>query len=147
MWRSPNIMRKFAHSDTPEEKWNVVFLFALVFSSVPKDTIFITWTSFNDMWSIQTNCFNHPWKQFVVKDSNSQQEQATEIFKWDFQITGHSRVGMMNIFPLAKAPNVQSATSNWKWTLNTSLTSCLKIVIIIRMPLVFQVLLKKNLSP
>lgn len=147
MQRSPNIMRKLAHSNTPIEKWNELFLFILGSSSVPKDTILITWTNSNDMWAIQNNCFSLPWKQFIVKDSNSQQEQVIEIFKWDFQITGLSRVCMMNAFPLTKMSNVQEAPNSWKQTLNTAPTSYLKIGIIIRMPMVFQVLLGKSLPP
>lgn len=50
----------------------------------------------------------------------------------------------MNAFPFTKVPNVPN---NWKQTLNTGLTSYLKIGIIISMSMVFQVLLGKSLPP
>lgn len=63
--------------------------------------------------------------------------------KFSNEISGLSGVGMMNAFPLRKVPNVEGVPNNWKWILNTSLTSYLKIGIIIRMSMVFQVLLGK----
>lgn len=39
----------------------------------------------------------------------------------------------MNTFPFTKKPNGQEVPNNWKWTLNSGLTSYLKIDIIIRM--------------
>lgn len=99
------------------------------------------------IWVIQNNCFSQHWKQFIVKDKKSQQEQAAEIFKRDFQISGYIRIGKMNLFPFTKSPNVQEISNNCKWTLNTALKSYLKIGIVISMPIVFQILLGKSLPP
>lgn len=119
MQRSPNTMRNLAHSNIPIEKWNELFSAILGSSSVPKDTVLITWTHSNDTWAIGNNCFCHHWKEFIVTDNNSQQEEASAIFKWDFQITGLSWVSTTNAFPLTKVPNIREVPKNWKQTPNT----------------------------